>query len=56
MDEDLRKRINTMMPILNERQLRQYLGAEAESIGFGGIGQMAKISGKSRNTIVAGNK
>jgi len=54
MDEELKKRINTMMPILNERQLRQYLGAEAASMGFGGIEKVAKISGKSRNTIVAG--
>jgi transposase len=56
MNVELEKRIKTMMPILNERQLRQYLGAEAESIGFGGIEQVAKISGKSRNTIVTGMK
>jgi transposase len=56
MSTELEKRIKTMMPILNERQLRQYLGAEAESIGFGGIERVAKISRKSRNTIVAGIK
>jgi transposase len=56
MNAELEKRIKTMMPILNERQLRQYLGAEAESIGFGGIEQVARLSGKSRNTIVAGIK
>jgi transposase len=56
MNEELKKRIDTMMPILNERQLRQYLGAEAQSIGFGGIELISKISGKSRNTIVAGIK
>ena len=44
MDEELTKRINTVKPILNERQLRQYLGAEAESLGFGGIEKVAKIT------------
>lgn len=56
MSEEQEKRIKTMMPLLNERQLRQYLGAEAESIGFGGIESVSKISGKARNTIVAGIK
>jgi len=40
--------------LLNERQLRQYLASEAESLGFGGIGKIMKISGKSRSTIKAG--
>jgi len=54
--QEVEKRIKTMMPLLNERQLRQYLGAEATSLGFGGIEQVAKISRKARNTIVAGMK
>jgi hypothetical protein len=45
-----------MMPILNEKQLRRYLGSEAEALGFGGIAIVSKISGKSRNTIVTGMK
>jgi len=45
-----------MMPKLNEKQLRQYLGSEAEALGRGGIAIIARISGKSRNTIVAGMK
>jgi len=44
------------MPLLNEKQLRRYLGSEAEAIGHGGIELISKISGKSRNTIVAGIK
>lgn len=56
MSEEQKKRIETMLPLLNERQLRQYLGAEAESIGFGGIELVSNISGKARNTIVAGIK
>jgi hypothetical protein len=56
MHEELTKKINKMMPILNEKQLRRYLGSEAEALGFGGIAIVSKISGKSRNTIVAGMK
>jgi transposase len=54
--EVLENKIKQMMPILNEKQLRQYLGSEAEAIGRGGIAIIARISGKSRNTIVAGIK
>jgi hypothetical protein len=54
LHEELAKKINQMMPILNEKQLRRYLGSEAEALGFGGIAIVSNISGKSRNTIVAG--
>ena len=53
MYEELARKINQMIPILNEKQLRRYLGSEAEALGFGGIAIVSKISGKSRNTIVA---
>ena len=56
MIDKLEKKILQMMPHLNEKQLRCYLGGEAEAIGFGGIEIISKISGKSRNTIVAGIK
>ena len=56
MYDVLEKKIKQMMPKLNEKQLRQYLGSEAEAIGRGGIAIVARISGKSRNTIVAGMK
>ena len=56
MYEVLEKKITQMMPKLNEKQLRQYLGSEAEALGRGGIAIIERISGKSRNTIVAGIK
>jgi hypothetical protein len=56
MYDVLEKKIALMMPKLNEKQLRQYLGSEAEALGRGGIAIIARISGKSRNTIVAGIK
>jgi len=52
----LEKKIKRMIPKLNEKQLRQYLGSEAEALGRGGIAIIARISGKARNTIVAGMK
>jgi len=56
MYDALEQKIKQMMPKLNEKQLRQYLGSEAEAIGRGGIAIIARISGKARNTIVAGIK
>ena len=56
MYEALGKKIRQMTPLLNEKQLRRYLGSEAEALGHGGIAVVARISGKSRNTIVAGMK
>ena len=56
MREELEKKIKQMIPLLDEKQLRCYLGSEAEAMGYGGIAAIARISGKSRNTIVAGMK
>jgi len=56
MYEALEKKIRQMIPLLNEKQLRRYLGSEAEVLGHGGVGIVSRISGKSRNTIVAGMK
>ena len=56
MHAELERKIKQMMPLLNEKQLRRYLGSEAEALGFGGIAIITRISGKSRNTIVAGMK
>jgi transposase len=56
MDNLLERKIAQMVPILNEKQLRQYLGSEAEALGRGGVAIISRISGKSRNTIVAGIK
>jgi hypothetical protein len=56
MYEALENKIKQMMPKLNEKQVRQYLGSEAEALGRGGTAIIARISGKSRNTIAAGIK
>jgi hypothetical protein len=45
-----------MLPLLNERQSRIYLGAEAESLGRSGIIKVHKLSKANRRTISAGVK
>ena len=56
MYEGLKNKIRQMMPLLNEKQLRRYLGSEAEALGHGGIELVSMISGKARNTIASGIK
>ena len=54
LDEKTAKRIQTIVPILDENQKRMYLAAEAESLGRGGISLISQALGVSRNTIAAG--
>jgi len=59
MEKDLpglKTRIETMLPILNERQRRIFLATEAKAIGYGGISRISEISGISRITITQGIK
>lgn len=56
MDKNVKKRIETLTPHLNECQKRMYLALEADSIGRGGIKEVSSISGVHRNTISAGIK
>jgi len=56
MDKNKENRIKTMLPLLNEKQKRIYLATEAESIGYGGISQVSRISGVSRVTITRGKQ
>ena len=50
----MENRIKTMLPLLNERQRRIYLAAEAQSYGRGGISRVCEISGVSAFTIRQG--
>ncbi len=57
MEKDLiAKRFSLLSPILNERQLRLYVAAEALAIGRGGITLVSLASGVSRPTITVGCK
>jgi transposase len=53
---ELKNRIKTMLPILDEKQRRIFLATEAKSLGYGGISRISEISGVSRVTITQGIK
>ena len=50
----IKARIETILPILDERQRRIYLAAEAQSIGWGGKTKIAQLSFVTRRTIAKG--
>jgi len=52
----LKTRIETMLPVLDERQRRIFLATEAKAFGYGGISRISEISGFSRITITQGIK
>ena len=52
----IQKRIETVLPSLNEYQRRRYLSAEAKAIGYGGISLISRLSGVSRQTLTEGIK
>jgi hypothetical protein len=53
-EEALAGKLATIRPHLDERQWRLLLAVEAEAIGWGGIGLVARLSGASRTTVQAG--
>ena len=52
----IKKRIDTILPLLDERQSRIYLGAEALSIDKGGISKIHRLSKANRQTIASGQR
>lgn len=56
IDAATRKRIGTVLPMLDESQGRRYLAAEAESLGRGGLTAVAALAGVSRATVSAGRR
>ena len=53
-DKIIQDRINIALPLLNERGRRIYLGAEARSLGRGGIKKIHQLSGAHCHTIASG--
>jgi hypothetical protein len=43
-----------MLPHLDERQRRLYLGSEARALGYGGVAAAARAAGVSELTVSAG--
>jgi transposase len=52
-EEEIRDKFALLMPHLNERQRRLLAGAEARSLGRGGIAVVSRITGMSRSTVHA---
>jgi transposase len=51
---NLRKKLSGILPLLNERQRRLLVGAEALSLGYGGIKILSDITGMNCKTIRRG--
>jgi transposase len=54
IEELLAAKFSALLPHLDERQQRLYLGAEARSLGHGGITAVARAAGVSRQTVARG--
>ena len=54
-DNIIKKRIDTVLPLLNERQRRIYLAAEAQSIGWGWKSKIAELASVTRRTVAKGD-
>jgi transposase len=52
--ESIKKRYQLLAPLLDERRLRLYVGAEALALGYGGTAVVSQATGVSRPTITAG--
>jgi transposase len=55
-EAQIKRRYELVSPFLDEKILRLYVAAEATSYGFGGVSKVARITGISRPTIIAGAK
>ena len=52
--EQIKIQHDMLVSVLNEKQYRLYLAAEAKALGWGGMSQIAKVTRSSRNTISTG--
>jgi hypothetical protein len=53
-DQIIHARIHRVLPHLDEHQRRLYLGAEADSLGWGGKSKISALSGVCRDSIARG--
>jgi len=56
LESKIKERITCMLPILNEKQRRLYLGIESKVYGYGGVSCISRLSKTSRPTIIQGVK
>lgn len=48
--------VGTMLPILDEKQRRIFLGAYSNCLGYGGVKELSTLTGVSRTTITQGKE
>ncbi len=53
-EKRLQQKYETLLPHLNERQRRLVAAADAQTLGYGGISQVARATGLSRATVQRG--
>ena len=56
VDPALKKKYQSLSPLLDERSFRLCLAADAQAIGYGGVSRVAAAAGMSRTTVHAGLK
>ena len=52
----MEEHIKTMLPLLNEKQRRLFLGSISKELGYGGVKKVCEISGYSAHTVIKGKK
>jgi hypothetical protein len=52
----LKRKLSAMLPLLNEKQRRAFVAAEANALGRGGSALLARLTGMSRTTIRRGRR
>jgi Rhodopirellula transposase DDE domain len=55
-ERELRVKWKAVAPFLNERGRRRWAGAEAASLGYGGVALVSRVTGMAFNTIKAGQR
>ena len=52
--ERIRRKYRLLSPLMDERMRREWAGAEAAALGWGGVAGVARATGLARNTVAAG--
>jgi DDE family transposase len=52
--ERIRRKFQTLAPVMDERMRRHWAASEAKELGYGGVSSVARATGLSRTTVAAG--
>ena len=56
MEDAMRTLIGKMVPLLDERQRRIFLGLAADAVGRGGVAEVKELTGAGKNTVYQGKR